>query len=358
MSNDIKTPQKVLVIRFGALGDLIHVSPSFRALKVAFQDQGQSVDIHLLTSPGLQQLVEQVPHVDRLWTWDKKQGLSKLVALGLTFRQQRFDALINLHPSLRTWGFSHLAFPRQLAVYRKEKIALKGIQQRLRQRRHAVEDFYQPFRQCFPFLPDLSLSQLLPDLRINSPSQKEIVLTKEVGPVKTPEHFTLGIIPGVGGKRANRRWPVAQWKKLLERVDEQNRSSASFPWKVNLIGGPEEAALGETLKRDFPWVENHCGQHDLNGTIALLRACTVVVAADTGPTHLADALDVPVIGLYAPTNPMRSGPARSLHAVITPPSSLECWPCEHAVCPLTGDAFEACMQSIDVDTVFQKIQQI
>jgi ADP-heptose:LPS heptosyltransferase len=340
--------KRLLVIRWGALGDLIHASASVQALRQAYPE----LEVHWLTSPAYRNLVASFAGVDQVWTWGKEQGLWGLWRLAGQFRQLGVDAVINLHPSLKSILLTTLVMPRSSAVYHKEKLRSKGQAQRTMTRRHAVSDFYQPFQRLLPVLPDP-----LPAVPTLLPTQEQ-----DPAPQKPNSAVWIGIIPGVGGKRSNRAWEKVAYVGLIEKLLAHNPEI-----QVLLVGGPDEAALvqqildglGKVLGSIGPRVQNLCGRYDILGTASVLAQCDVVVGGDTGPMHLAAATGVPVVGIYGPTALARTGPlAHGASRMLTPPEALACWPCEQADCPYTGEQQLACMRQITVDQVESAILAI
>lgn len=328
--------RRLLVIRFGALGDLVHVSPSFQAVKRAHPE----TEIHLLTAPGLRKLAELLPGVDRIWTWEKKQGWAALFKLAVEFRQMGVDGVVNLHPSFKSLLITSLLWPARSAVYHKEKLKEKGAVQRSIPRRHATADFYQPFMRLLGLPNEQNFKPCLRSQEYRS-----------VGSQKQAHERWVGIIPGVGGKRSNRAWEPDAYVALIQAL-----LIAQPDLRILLVGGPDESLLAERLLTRLldgaERVENHCGRHDIPGTAALLAQCDLVIGGDTGPIHLAAATGVPLLGLYGPTSLARTGPvALGKSRMLTPPPELACWPCELADCPYTGEEHLACMRRIDVETV-------
>lgn len=333
--------KRLLVIRWGALGDLIHASASVQTVKQAYPE----LEVHWLTSPAYQDLVASFAGVDQVWTWEKRQGLWGLWRLAGQFRQLGVDAVINLHPSLKSILFSTLVMPRSSAVYHKEKLRSKGQAQRTKRRRHAASDFYQPFQRLLPSLPDP-----IPGVPAVRSAQKT-----DAVPAKPDGVVWVGLIPGVGAKRSNRAWEKVAYVGLIEKLLANNPEI-----QVLLVGGPDETALAQQILDGLgkvpegigPRVQNHCGRYDILGTASLLAQCDVVVGGDTGPMHLAAATGVPVVGIYGPTAVARTGPlAHGASRMLTPPEALACWPCEQAECPYTSEQHLACMRQISVEQV-------
>ena len=344
---------RILVIRWGALGDLLHLSPSLAAVQALYPQ----AEIHLLTSPMYQPLAALLPGVHSVWTWDKKTGWAGLFKVAAELRHMKFDGVVNLHPSFKSLLLTQLLrngfrLVRQ-AVYRKQKFRVKGQAQRSLPRRHAVDDFYQPFRQL------LNLPQgehLIP--RLPLPETVQVAL-----PPKPPGQRWVGLIPGVGAKRSNRAWEPEGYVQLI--VALLQRQNLGEGVQVFLIGGPDEKPLAEEILAALPkrsdfegsdCVQNHCGAHDIVGTAALLSQCDVVVGGDTGPLHLAAAVGAPIVAIYGPTALARTGPVvvQPIQA-LTPPEGLACWPCELPQCPYSGPEHLACMRQIPVEVVLTQV---
>lgn len=336
--------KRLLVIRFGALGDLIHVSPSLEAVKRAYP----GVEIHLLTSPGYRVLANLLPGVDHVWTWEKKRGWLELFKIAVQLKRAGIDSVVNLHPSFKSLLIMGLLLPIRSTVYHKEKLKVKGSAQRAIHRHHATEDFYQPFQRLLG-LPNLD-HQFLPMLKHATSSENM--------PFKPHDQRWIAVIPGVGAKRSNRAWEPASYLHLAQALLTERPDIS-----ILLVGGPDEAALAGQLKKSLAgWadqIENHCGKHDIPGTASLLAQCDLVIGGDTGPMHLAAALGVPLVGIYGPTALSRTGPlAHGESCMLLPPDSLACWPCELSECPYTGDEHLACMKQITVAQAKQAVLSV
>ncbi|MGE0199556.1 MAG: glycosyltransferase family 9 protein [Candidatus Melainabacteria bacterium] len=332
---------RLLVIRFGAMGDLLHVAPSLAAVgRVSPQ-----TEIHVLTAPLYEPLMQALPDVARVWTWDKATGWPGLWRLAGPLRVQGFEAVVNLHPSLRTWLFSHWVGAARQATYRKEKLARRGAAQRSLTRLHAVDDFARPFRHLFAAMgdlrpPTLPVHPLSPDLSRSG--------------------RWIGLIPGVGHHRANRAWPQPTWQELMHGL-----TGLDPDLNLVLLGGPDEAGLAGQLRDALPpalraRVTVACGPQSILETAAMMAACELVVGGDTGPLHLAAAAGVPVIGLYGPTSAQRTGPrgVNALNTELTPPTELACWPCEAPFCPLRGAEELACMREMTPASVLAACRRV
>jgi heptosyltransferase-2 len=116
-----------------------------------------------------------------------------------------------------------------------------------------------------------------------------------------------------------KRWSIHHWRELMQHLLYR------YPQhKVILIGSAKDALITRQVAQGFDHsrVENLAGQTDLVRLMQALRACQLVIGNDTGALHLANALGVPTIGLYGPTNPEHSRPIFEAPCEIVQPDSL------------------------------------
>lgn len=140
----------------------------------------------------------------------------------------------------------------------------------------------------------------------------------------------IALIPG-SENNPEKRWPVAHWRSLIE----------AFPGeKFVLLGTANDASITRAIAAGFPAdrVEDLAGKTTLPAYCTRLSTCRYLVTNDTGGMHLANALGVPLIALFGPTNPLRTAPVFATTATLLQPPD----------CPPTGGASLA---SLTPDTV-------
>jgi len=127
----------------------------------------------------------------------------------------------------------------------------------------------------------------------------------------------VGLIAG-SENDPSKRWPVGHWRRLVEALPAE---------RFILFGVPGDAAIASEIAEGFGGgrVSNLAGATSLVEFARALSGCRLLVANDTGGMHLANALGVPVVGLFGPTNPVRTGPVfsspfRVLQAPGCPPT--------------------------------------
>ncbi|WP_309386900.1 glycosyltransferase family 9 protein [Cerasicoccus frondis] len=123
---------------------------------------------------------------------------------------------------------------------------------------------------------------------------------------------TIGLICGTENEPA-KRWPVEHWRALIEQFPNE---------RFTLFGTPNDRAITEQVASGFPSdrVMNRAGETNLIEFASELLTCRALVTNDTGGMHLANALGVPVIVVFGPTNPIRTGPCFDApKALLQPP---------------------------------------
>jgi len=132
------------------------------------------------------------------------------------------------------------------------------------------------------------------------------------------EGAPIGIIPG-SENNPSKRWPVRHWRSLMEALPGE---------RFVLFGTQADAQIATAICAGFDpaRVRNLAGRTTLVAFSDALSGCALLVSNDTGGMHLANALGVPLVGLFGPTNPVRTGPVFAApHRILQPPG-----------CPPTG----------------------
>ena len=148
----------------------------------------------------------------------------------------------------------------------------------------------------------------------------------------------------------NKRWPVENFSELVRRLGKK------FPAaRFAIIGGKDEKLLGEIIAGADPErCLNLCGQTSLLEMIEWLRLGDLLVTNDTGPMHVAAALGKPLVALFGPTEPRRTGPYGQLENVLRL-ARLPCAPCLKSVCHYEN--MEECLRGISPAAVFDQVAE-
>jgi heptosyltransferase-1 len=129
-----------------------------------------------------------------------------------------------------------------------------------------------------------------------------------------------------GGRWPSKRWPVEHFAELARLIDRELPE-----WRIAVLGGHDERALGEVIVQAVPGrCLNLAGQLSLPEMVEWIRLGEGMVTNDTGPMHVAAALGKPVVAMFGPTDPRRTGPYGQIETVLRRPPP--CAPCFRGNC--------------------------
>ena len=289
-----ESPRSVCILRLSAIGDTCHVVPIIRTLQHAWPATKLTWIIGK-TEARLMHLLEDV----ELITVDKRAGLTGWWDLRRRLRKRRFDALLHMQLALRASLMAReVLAPVKIGFDRARARELQWLftneQVRARSREHVLDSF-------FGFLEAVGIRERT--LRWNLPLPAEaLAYARRLIP---DSQRTLVISPCSSHELRN--WRAERYAAVADYASRQHGM------RVILAGGPSSrergmgAAIMQHLSDTTPAV-NQIGLDTLPQMLALLARATVLIAPDSGPVHMATMVDTPVIGLYAATNPARSGP--------------------------------------------------
>lgn len=321
--------KNILVVRNDRLGDLVLALPVATALKRRFPE----ARVTYLVSKNTAALVPLAQDIAEVLT-DPGKGVFELAGM---LRTYRFDATVLLHPTLRLAAALWLAgIPvRAGTAYRGYSLLFnrRVKQHRKQNAKHELEYNLDLVYQGLGFEPVAGERYLPPVL--TAPDELKEKLAKEYG-----RDFTL-IHPGCSG--SSKPWPLASFAKLADRI-------MGTGGRVVISLGPQEvdhkARLKNILKTDAGWAENL----PLADLVALISLAKVLVTNNTGPLHVAAAVNTKVVGLYCPTCAIkRWGPYGPRHEAIVPPVE-SCKECKGKNCPEYD-----CMEKITMEEVLAKV---
>ncbi len=287
-----RPPHSVCILRLSALGDACHVVPIVRTLQQAWPQ----TRLTWIIGKGEARLMELIEGVEFI-TVDKRAGLAAARALRSRLAGRRFDVLLHMQLSLRASLLSslvrahvRLGFDRPRA--RELQWLFTNARIAPRPREHVLDSF-------FGFLEALGIRDRV--LRWDVPLAAEALAY--AGKLIPDERPTLLISPCSSHTRRN--WNAHGYAQVAGHAVRRHGM------RVILAGGPTEIErqTGAAIERlaEVPLV-NQIGRDTLPQMLALLQRATVLLTPDSGPAHMATMVATPVIGLYAATNPERSGP--------------------------------------------------
>ena len=285
-------PHSVCLLRLSAIGDTFHVVPVLRTLQRAWPQTRFTWVIGKLEA----KIMTQIPEVEFV-VLDKQDLGQAYRTLRAAMRGRRFDVLMHMQLALRASVLATLIPARVRLGFdfkRARELQWMFTNQQIQpaQRQHVLDSlfgFAEAFRVYEKVLRwDIPLPQAARDY------------AQRLVPEGTP---TMIISPC--SSHALRNWRPEYYAAVADYA------IATLGLKVVLCGGRSEIErrMGEEIcGRMRERCENNIGKDTLLELLATLEQATLLLAPDSGPAHMASAVGVPCVGLYAATNPARSGP--------------------------------------------------
>ncbi len=298
-----KPPAALCLVRLSAIGDTCHTVPVVRALQKAWP----ATRITWIIGKTEHSLMSGLHGVEFV-VLDKSLGWRGYLAVRRALGGRRFDALLHMHASTRANLASLLvSAPIRLGFDRARARDQQWLftNQRLpaRPQRHVMDGLFE-------FLDALGVPYGEPRWNIPIDDRDVEFATAQVG----KDSPTLVISPCTGQRFRNyRNWRVDWYAEIADYAETR------YGARVLLTGGTTEiersygaGILAACKSRPT----NLIGQTSLKQLLAILQRSTVVLCPDSGPAHMATAVRTPVVGLYATSNRLRTGPYFSQHLVV------------------------------------------
>ncbi len=355
---------KILIIKPSSLGDVIHALPFLHSLKQSFPDS----QVDWVISSSLKGIIEDNPLINNLillnkdsWKSIKKLPgtLSELVSLRKTLKSRRYDMVIDLQGLLRS-GLIAFSTPTTLtagfADAREGSRFFYDNKVKVSKNLHAVD-------KCLEVAKSVGarVNKTHFPLHINSETKNRVIAL-----VENIKDYIV-IVPSA--RWTSKRWPAEKFALLISKLSTpciiagskgDSRIAGKILKQLSLItkqgsisSGAKAAAYisGVQSKR----VINLCVKTDLKELTAIIAGAKAVVSNDSGPMHIAAALGKPVIAVFGPTDPEKTGPYgwqknNSLRVIRT---KVPCSPCRKRSCNEM-----ICMDNIHVKSVLNALNAV
>jgi heptosyltransferase I len=325
---------KILILKPSSLGDVIQALPVLRMLKLHYP----AASIYWWIETASEPLLERDPDLagvirfDRK-RWAKPRHVGEVWRCIREIRAHRFDLVIDLQALARSGTIAWLgngAFTVGLQDWREFTVGFYDVAvPRPSPQTHAVDWYLEtlkplrvPVRWDFEWLP------------------KRADVAEELARTWSFDGRPL-IALQPGARWTNKRWPVEYFSKTVRLLRAQERTKDA---RFLVLGGNADRELGQAIAAAAPdAVLDLTGRTNLADVIELIRASCVMITNDTGPMHIGAALRKPVVGIFGPTNPARTGPYGQVDLGVQR-RDIYCVPCLKDTC--RNPDYLACLHGI------------
>jgi lipopolysaccharide heptosyltransferase II len=336
---EVRSMRRILVIKLGALGDIILAVPSLRMLRKKYP----KAFIAVLVDANLTSTLENCPYVDEIIPFKRKERKNRMRNLRALIRRLRkfsFDISVDFQNTPKTHAIAFLSGVTSRYGYKR------GILGRLLT--HGVgsfEDPLPPVQHQFRVLNLLGITEC--DERLELwPQNDDVQFIRHFFQQDwiSPEQKKVGLVLGASKRWQSKKWPLDYFVKLSERLREEYNAV------VVLIGDETNKTDRDLfLTKNTKKVIDLVGNTTMSQLSALMGELDCVVSSDTAPLHVASAMNTKTVCLFGPTDPRRHVPPGGSHIVLR--RNLSCSPCYKERC-VEG---HRCMREISVDEVFAAV---
>ena len=313
--------KKILVIRLDDLGDVILATPTIRNIKENFPNAA----IDILVKSSTKDIVLNNPCVKKIWVLDpfwmrskKPFPFKQLIQLVQQLRRENYDLAFELRGNPFNIILAFLCRSRHRAGYGAQGLGflLTSVIPYDGNPKHEIERNFDLLRGL-----DLSVSSKHPELIIPEAADLFVDRFLEENTV-SKDDMLVCLHPGAPWQA--RRWPQERFAALADGL------IATYRLKVVLIGGGDERELCSSI-RDLAGLKNKnhiilaAGATDIAGTAALIKRCRLFIGNDSGPMHIASAVNTDTVALFGPQTPVLFGPNGAKATAVY--RKVHCSPC-------------------------------
>lgn len=352
---------KILILKPSSLGDVVQALPVLRLLKRHLA----ASEIFWWIDSSLAPLLEGDPDLSGVVRFERRRWAAprhwpEMLHSIRWMRDQKFDWVIDLQCLARSGAFAWLANGKFLIGLDEVREGARGFYdvavRRASFHTHAADWYLAvlprlgvPVHNHFVWLPERPA--VAAELRRKWEIDLSAGVQASAGPSDTLKRELqprwIAIQPGA--RWLNKRWPVEYFADLVRRL------ARKFPEaRFAILGDGGDQPIGGIISRVEPErCLNLCGQTSLLEMVEWLRLCDLLITNDTGPMHVAAALGKPLVALFGPTEPRRTGPYGQLHNVLR--VDLPCSPCLKSYCTYAKP--NECLKALSPAEVFEFAQK-
>ncbi|MGQ0828722.1 MAG: glycosyltransferase family 9 protein [Bacteroidota bacterium] len=269
--------QKVLIIRFSSIGDIVLTTPVIRCIK----EQKPNIEIHYLTKKSFRGILEHNPFITKIHTIENeaKEVIEEL-------KKENFDFVVDLHNNIRSLQIK-IALAKPSASFKKlnfQKWLLVNFKINQMPAEHVVDRYLKTVEQFGIKNDHKGLDYFIPQ-------QDEVNLTSLPS---SHQNNYIGFV--IGAKHFTKQLPIEKIASIFKKINQP----------VILLGGQEDDEKAKSIISMLPdqnLIYNACGKYNLNQSASLIKQANKIISHDTGLMHIAAAFKKEIISVWGNTVP-------------------------------------------------------
>lgn len=327
--------ERILLIRFGSIGDVVLTTPAIRAVRRAFPD----AYIAMLVGDRSAGVVSANPHLNEVIVFRREVKVFSETRRAAAILQERgFDISIDMQRKFRSSLLAYRSGAKLRIGYHRPMgflctVKVPGSS------KHIVDQNLELLKPLGIMEADREPEMFLSD----EDRDYADVMFQSQG--LAPKSRIIGIFPGAGW--LSKCWPAERFAAIADLASEELSASAV------IFGGPGETdivdSVAQNMKTSAVLMKDRVTLRQLG---AMIEKCDLFLSNDTGPMHIAVAVKTTTVGLFGPGDHVRFQPIGEKHTFIR--VDVHCSPCKK----FTGKCKDnICMKSITVDEVWKAVRE-
>jgi len=339
--------QKILIIRFSSIGDIVLASPLIRVLRSSFP----ASQIDFVVKSEYAELIRFNHHLSSVIEL-QNSTLQELRELKRTIRQGRYDVILDIHNSLRSRYLRVFGGAKEISIVNKRLFARFMLINFKKSVYRAVTPVAERYLET---ASKLGISNDRKGLEIFIPDEVLSSVSSMMGKYRLDRYDTVvGIAPSA--KHKTKMWPHSHYSRVAMELIKQRRA------KVFLFGSDSDTPVCDTIVRetntDSVAITNLAGKLSLLETAAALDFCDVVLCNDTAIMHLAAARQRNVVAIFGPTVREFGFFPYETNATILEQKNLYCRPCTHIGSRKCPEGHFRCMNDTSPDAALKAVDEM
>ncbi|MGQ9559684.1 MAG: lipopolysaccharide heptosyltransferase II [Candidatus Oleimicrobiaceae bacterium] len=335
-------PQRILVIRFSSIGDIVLTSPLVRCLSRRFPE----AEIDFVTKERFADLVRFSPYVRQVFVLSEGGGWKALRRLSRLLRERHYHLVVDVHKNFRSYYLRLGLGARRVVSYRKWRWARAVL---IMTKRNLYPGVFPVYRRYLAAVAALGVEDdgAGPELYLDPSARARVrKLLGEAGFLSHP--LKVAIVPGAGF--FTKRWLPEGFAEVADALVARHGSA------ILLVGDVQDSSIAAKVAANMRHQPvNMVGALSLMESAAAVEACDLVVCNDTGLMHIATALKKAVVAIFGPTTEeLGFFPFGPLSRVVQKP--LPCRPCSHVGSQRCPKRHFRCMRDISAAEVLEAIE--
>lgn len=329
--DDVK---KILCIKPRGIGDIILSTIVLENLK----DYFPAAEIHYLTEEFARLSVADNPFVKKVITYNKKDFILSTIK---KIRKEQYDIVFDFWSNPKTAQLTFLSGSKYRIGfgYRGRKYAYNFIAESGRGIKHSAEHNLE-------LLKAVSVPVKTKNIHFHLNVEQERKAEFYFNEVFSSKDLVFGIIPSGGW--SSKRCDAEKWIEFGEAIFERYNNT-----KFLILWGPGDENDATKIYSALKPKAVLAPQTDIGEMAGLISKCSLIIANDSGPMHIAAALKIPTLGIFGPTDPKKHGPYSSNSDYIIK-DDLHCIICNMLVCPYNQE----CMKELSSEIFLSKVEKL